>query len=138
MDSCAAITPEDIADVEVTFDLKLPAQVQKLYLSVNGGVPEPYVFESDTLDTVVSEFLPLKWKNDTAIDVYLGLVRDKQLVPKCFFPFAVDGGGDYFFVDTATPDGLVYFYRHDTASSDPLLNLRVGFDQFWALLRDAT
>jgi SMI1-KNR4 cell-wall len=111
----------------------------KLYLLANGGIPEPYVFEDENLDTVVTEFLPLKSENaNTAITCYRDLVLDKKSVPRYFFPFAVDGGGDYFFVDTATPEGAIYFYRHDNASSKPLLNLKVGFERFWALLKDET
>lgn len=138
-DSHTAITQQDIADIERGFGLKFPLSVRRLYLLTNGGIPEPYLFENESLDTVLTEFLPLRSEiADTAIKCYQDLVLDKELVPSRFFPFAVDGGGDYFFVDTATPEGAVYFYRHDTASSEPLLNLKVGFEQFWSLLKDET
>lgn len=136
-DSHEAITPQDLGEVEAKLDIKLPPSVRALYLSANGGVPKLHVFESDRLDTLVAEFVPLKSETaDTAVNCYKDLVLGQNLVPRYFFPFAVDAGGDYFFVDTTTPEGAVYFYRHDRAGSDPLLSLRIGFDQFWSLLRD--
>ncbi len=138
-DSQPAISGQDLTGIEADIGQKLPPPVRALYLAVNGGVPEPYVFSSDILDTVVTEFLPLKSESaTTALSCYQSLVREKGLVPEHFFPFAVEGGGDYFFVDMQTTEGMVYFYRHDTASSEPLLSLGVGFDQFWDSLIDET
>ena len=136
-DSHAALTPQDIADVEAKIGLRFPAPVRKLYLSANGGILDPCGFQNESLDTLVAEFLPLKVEDgDNAIAAYQDLVVDQETVPLNFFPFAVDMGGDYFFVDTTTPEGTVYFHRHDTASTDPLLNLRVGFERFWSALRE--
>lgn len=135
-DSNAAITPQDIADVEAQLGLRFPAPVRKLYLSANGGIPDPEGFQNEVLDTLVAEFLPLKFEDgDTAIAAYRDLVLVQKAVSSNLFPFAVDAGGDYFFVDTTTSEGRVYFYRHDTASTDPLLDLRVGFEQFWSSLK---
>lgn len=135
-DPNAAIMPQDIADVEVQLGLRFPAPVRELYLSTNGGIPDPEGFQNDVLDTLVAEFLPLKLEDgDTAIDAYRDLVHVQKIVSTNLFPFAVDAGGDYFFVDTTTSEGRVYFYRHDTASSNPLLDLRVGFEQFWSSLK---
>lgn len=69
-----------------------------------------------------------------ATETYAHLVRDHRLVPGHFFPFAVDGGGDYFFVDCSTTDGEVHLYRHDTARA-PLIPLSIGLNQFWDRLQ---
>ena len=61
------------------------------------------------------------------------LVVKERLVPVTMVPFAVDPGGDYFFVDTTTTDGHVYIYRHDTAHEN-LRSLGCGFDEFLASL----
>ena len=132
----STITTRDIEHVENSLGLKLPRAVHKLYLFANGGSPKPYVFENDSIDTVVSGLLPLKAQKGTAIVAYKKLVLNKKLVPQQFFPFAVDGGGDYFFVDCSTIDGTVYFFRGDSASAERLISLAVGFDQFWSLLKD--
>jgi cell wall assembly regulator SMI1 len=131
-----SINAQDIANAEKTLGIAFPSSVRSLYLSTNGGIPEPYVFENDKVDTVVTEFLPLKSScKGTALKSYERLVLDKKLVPQQFFPFAIDGGGDYFLVDCSTSNGAVFFYKSDSASSNHLLNLKLGFEQFWTLLK---
>jgi hypothetical protein len=131
-----ALTAGDIANAETSLGLSFPESVRKLYLSTNGGYPEPYVFENASVDTVVAEFLPLKSaRKGTALKSYEHLVVNKRLVARDFFPFAVDGGGDYFFVDCSTSEGVVYFYRGDSAERERLLDLKLGFDEFWASLK---
>jgi hypothetical protein len=136
-DSDLAITEEEIADIEAGLGLKLPPPVRKLYLVSNGGVPDPYVFEDENISTAITELLPLRSEmSDTAPKVYECLVLDRGLVSRRLFPFAVEGGGDYFFVDTMSAQGAVYLYRHDTADPEPLISLRIGFDKFWASLKE--
>jgi|APLak6261674355_1056100.scaffolds.fasta_scaffold01511_3 hypothetical protein len=131
------LNDQDIVDAEAKLGIKFPLVVRNFYLSSNGGIPEPYVFENDDIDTVISEFLPLiSERRGTALQAYERLVTEKQLVPWYFFPFAVDGGGDYFFVDTSISEGPVYFYRSDSADNQHLLSLNIGFEKFWTLLKD--
>jgi hypothetical protein len=47
----------------------------------------------------------------------------------------VDGGGDYFFVDCSTAAGSVSFYRGDSSTGEPLLDLELTFEQFWQSLK---
>ena len=130
------ITLEDLSDAEAELGLKLPADLKATYLKANGGQPNPYVFENEDLDTVVNEFLALRQStHGRAEDTYRLLVRDRRLVPANFFPFAVDGAGDYFFVDTATDHGAVYFYRSDSPVEDRLRDLKVGVREFWSRLK---
>jgi hypothetical protein len=115
--------------------LVLPDPVRQIYLRSNGGEPEPYVFQNDELDTVISQFLPLVSESrGTAVQSYRRLVAEKALVPANLFPFAVDGGGDYFFVDCKTAEGAVYFYRSDTGFDEKLVPLGLNFDKFWGAL----
>lgn len=131
-----SLSHADIADAEAILGMSLPIAVREHYLAVNGGSPVPYVYEDTNLETVVSEFLPLKSEHiRTALKTYEHLVLRKKLVPRPFFPFAVDGGGDYFFVDCSTSDGVVHFFRSDSARGAHLLNLRVGYKKFWPLLK---
>jgi len=63
---------------------------------------------------------------------------EKALAPKNFFPFAVDGGGDYFFADCDTPAAIVSFFQGDYWSSDRskcLLDLSLGIEQFISCLK---
>lgn len=128
----------EIDDVEVRLGLRFPAVLRAHFLNVNGGQPDPYVFEDTELDTVVSECLPLKSSHGTgtAVDAYNHLILSKCLAPLAYFPFAVDGGGDYFFCDCSTAEGTVYFYRSDSLDDrTKLLSLGVGFKEFWACLK---
>ena len=130
----------DIVCVENELDLKFPDPLRRYYLRWNGGEPEPYVFENDSLDTVVSEFFPLISHSgrDTAVSVYRRLILGKALAPTKFFPIAVDGGGDYFFVDCDTPVATVYFFRGDYWSDDKsecLFCLSMGIEEFITRLK---
>jgi hypothetical protein len=94
-----ALTEVQIKECETACGLRLPQALRETYLSANGGRPNPYVFEKK-IDTAISQFLPLMTKverRETALDVYQDLVLERAIVPITYFPFAVDGGGDYFF-----------------------------------------
>ncbi len=135
-DTEPSITLQDVAVVEASLGIRFPATLRDLYIHANGGNPEPYVFENKNLDTVVTEFLPLISEvREAAVKVYKRLVLDKRLVPLHFFPFAIDGGGDYFFIDCSTADGAVHFYRSDSLKSEKLLNLELNFNTFWSSLK---
>ena len=133
--SSDAISGLQIAACEEACGVRLPLSLRECYQESNGGQPEPYVFENDHLDTVVSEFLPLSTDGrGGAVKTYLLLVRERKIVPSHFFPFAVDGGGEYFFVDTKSEEGAVYFFRSD--SNEPgLLPLNLGVREFWQALK---
>jgi hypothetical protein len=131
-----SLTLRDISDAEKEVGLSFPTSLRNHYLTVNGGSPNPYVYEDENVDTTISECLPLRStrSRDTAIVVYQDLVISKGIVPTHFFPFAIDSGGDYLFVDCSSVDGDVYLYQHDTIY-EPLVPLRVGLDEFWARLK---
>jgi hypothetical protein len=124
----------EIADIEVTLGLGLPPSLISQYCQSNGGVPNPYVYEDNNVDTVVAAFLPIvsAYASRTAADVYRHLILEKKIVPQQYFPFAVDGGGDYFFVDCSTEDGEVSFFSADDRSLLPLL---IGIKDFWRALK---
>lgn len=132
------LTAEDVAQHEANLGFRLPESLRRFYLATNGGTPDRYVYEDANLDTSVSKFLPLHSDAPVghAVATYRYLTEEKCLVAPQFFPFAVDGGGDYFLVDTARTDAPVYFYNSDTADeSRRLLPLRIGFDAFCNALK---
>jgi SMI1-KNR4 cell-wall len=126
----------EVAEIEAILGIEFPPAVRSLYVSTNGGEPEPYVLENSNVDTVVAEFLPLKSdRKGTAVSSYGRLVIGQGLVPRHLFPFAIDGGGDYFFVDCSTSEGSVSFYRGDSSDGERLLDLDLAFEQFWSSLK---
>ena len=135
LESEERLSNDDIDEVESDLHIRLPIAVRSLYLESNGGIPSPYVFANQEVDTVVAELLPLKAiGKGTAGDAFKKLVLTHKLVPKSMFPFAVDGSGDYFFVDWTEENGHVYLYRGDTAADNPLLDLEYTFNDFWRSL----
>jgi len=133
-DSEEPLTEENINFFERELALQFPLSLREHFLRANGGRPDLNVYEYDNVDTDVSEFLPLRYGRGSAISVYQNHVLSKGFVPRHFFPFAVDGGGDYFYVDCSTEDGMVYLYRHDTAF-EHIVPLNVGIDEFCSRLK---
>ena len=129
------LTEVEVAAVERELGLIFPAPLRSLFLSNNGADPEPYVFNSDTLHTVVNETLPLISDTDrgTATESYFNLVIEKRIVGRSFFPFAVDAGGDYFFVDCGDSEAPVYFFRSDS-SADRVEKIANTLGEFWDAL----
>jgi len=130
------LTERDIAAAENVLELIFPNPLRSFFLENNGADPEPYVFKSATLHTVVNETLPLisDTGRGTAIESYNKLVIEKKITPKNFFPFAVDPGGDYFFVDCDDSAAAVYFFRSESAT-DQLEKIADSLGEFWDALQ---
>jgi len=132
------LTRQAIERTAREFQLTFPESLIDLYLKANGGEPEPYVFQKGNIDTVVTEFLALtSTEFDTSPEVYRDLVLTKKIVPKHLYPFAIDGGGDYFFVNTIDGSEGVFLYLHDTSRKNHLVNLKMTFSEFWLSLVDS-
>ena len=131
-DTDRKLIENDIQLAERQLGFLLPAQLREHYLKWNGGCPEPYLLSDDKVDTVVSEVLPLfSDGSGTAIDSYKTLVTERHIVDRKFFPFAVDGAGDYFFINVDS--GKVYFYSSDNEER-PML-VAETLTAFWYKLR---
>lgn len=130
------VSESEIQRCESRYKIRLPKSLRQIYLQFNGGEPDLYVFKNELLDTVVSEFLPLISEvRGTSIEAYKRLVLGRNIVPDNLFPFAVDGGGDYFFADMETARGGVHFYQSDALNRPPLLALEMSVDEFWSFLK---
>lgn len=129
---------EDVASIERELGFAFPIALRSFFLEHNGADPDPYVLISDGLRTVVNETLPLVsgCGRGTAVDSYKELVLKKGIVDQSFFPFAIDAGGDYFFVNCGDPTGEVYFFRSDTADDDMrgLQRVASSLAEFWGAL----
>ncbi len=130
------LSESEIQNIESDLGLAFPAALKELFLNHNGAEPEPYVLEIDDLriSTVVSRTLPLvsRTGSGTAVQTYRRLVTEMQVVPENFFPFAVDGGGDYLLIDCDT--GTISFLKSDPDVK--LVELGVDLNGFWDLLKE--
>ena len=130
------VRPGEIADVEDRFELALPEDLKRIYTQTNGGTLEDFLYEYGDISTVISQILPLSSDSGmSAARSYHLFVEDRGIVPRHFFPFAVDGGGDYFFVDCRTAEGRVHLFRADDDPPEQLQDLGVGIAGFGARLR---
>lgn len=107
----------DILSVQRDLGVQLAPELVDFYLSTNGGEPERYVLARPDIrvETSVTEFLPLRSDRPgvlTAADVYRSEILERRLLPTSYFPFAVDGGGDFFYLDSDSERCVLY--RHDT------------------------
>lgn len=137
------ISSKEVAGVEERLGIKFPAPLREFYLESNGGCPEAFYFCSDEHDLylIVNETLPLisETGRGTAVSTYTRLVEQKRLVPKNFFPLAVDPGGEYFFVDCNSPGANVYYFDSRDWSGDTdncLIDFSLPLDDFWAALSE--
>ena len=134
--SDAPLSIDDILELERQIGLVFPGPLRAAYLRSNGGQPDPYVIETSIVDTVVSEFLSLTTTEGlSSPEAYASLVRRKGLAPANFFPFAVEGGGDFFLVNLSTPTAEVYIYTGDAEPGEELRSLGLGLDDFWSSLK---
>lgn len=132
-----SLTEAQVATVERDLGLTFPRPLRDYFLRTNGGYPDLCVYEDEgdeEIGVVVQHCLPLTKERVAADSTYRSLVAAKGLVPKHFFPFALDPGGDVLFVDCSTEDGQVVLWHHDTAF-DPLVPIKVGLDEFWSRLK---
>jgi hypothetical protein len=125
---------EQIASFERELDIRFPPGLRKHYLRANGGYPEPYNYEDEIVDTVVQGCLPLQYDGYSAITAYKDQILKKSVLPKHFFPFAYDPGGNLFYVDCSSANGMVYLHWHDV-TNEPLIALNVDIDEFWSRLK---
>ena len=126
-------TDEQVDEIERRAGLRFPSGLRRLFREANGGRPEPYVYRDENNDTDISECLALREGRGSAWWTYELMVLSQKLVPRHFFPFAVDSGGDTFLVDCSSAQGMVFRYRHDTAF-EPVVPLNVAIEELWSRL----
>lgn len=132
------LSRDEITNIENELGISFPEKLRELFENYNGGVPVPYVLEESVLNTVINETLPLITNKGrgTAVRTYRLLVIERQITKRNFFPFAVDAGGDYFFVDCDTSDSRVYFFRSDSdLFCNRLIDLELTLEEFWGRLK---
>ena len=123
----------EIARVSRQIGLKFPCELIGFYKCFNDGEPDPYVFRRGDDEILVSATLPLSSPlgRRTAVDTYDALVNNKKIVGKAYFPFAVEGGGDYFFVDCVHETESVHYYRSDTIFDSGLVRVAGSLAEFF-------
>ena len=130
-------TDADLDLLQQRFGFKLPEIVRDHFLKNNGGVPNPHVFILDHfIATEVACSLSVITNSGGTLvgDVY-GRFVSNGWIAEGLLPFAVDAGGDYFFVDCRSDRLDTYFYDTQVRTEGPgLVDLERGFLDFWETL----
>ena len=124
----------DMRKLVALVGFEIPDVVKVYFMQFGGGVPNPFLLRiQDFVDTEVSYLLSILADSGgpSIGDVYLNF-RESERVPQGFLPFAVDGGGDFFFVNCLKSSTPTFFY--DSKVNRRLIDLDRGFEDFWDLL----
>jgi cell wall assembly regulator SMI1 len=118
IESQKSLTLEEIQGFEKKFNVKLPKEFISLYLKYNGGIPTHEYYNGYAL----IYYMPIKYGKETnSIDYKMISLKEAELLPDGFLPFAYDSGGWYFALDlNETNYGAVYVIRNDMADDYPV------------------
>ncbi len=106
------ITQEDLNLFLLEKDLTLPNSYKSYILKNNGGKPEKEFISG----IKIHYFHPIKYGKYSLEEV---LIDFKDVLPKGFFPFADDGGGNPLCISTNEEDfGKIYIYFTDDGQID--------------------
>jgi cell wall assembly regulator SMI1 len=119
-EACAALTSDDLDDVERIIGIKLPFDLRAHYLTHNGGRPIPgfYFFEGEFYG--VHEFLAMKanekcsYRHSEFERAYFNLSIGNLLLPNECIPFAIDEGGDVYVYNLSDKKyGTISIVQHE-------------------------
>jgi len=120
---------------EARVGCRFPPRLMRLFLETNGGRPSHNFYGDGGNAREVFHCLPLREGRNSVQHIYEILVHRKRLFPAHFVPFAVDPGGDTFFIDCDSPNGLVYLFDHEDVDNY-CKPLNVTIDEFFDKLTD--
>ena len=108
VNSSVDLTSRDIESIEKEIGQDIPDVLKDFYLLHNGGELEGgrcvFVEEKSDSEYNINTFLPIKYKRfeeDYLLEeCFRSFVIDKKLMPAKFIPFAIDGGGYPFALNT--------------------------------------
>lgn len=131
------LSEEQIESVERSLGLQFPRSLREYFLQPDRVRQDLCIYddeEDERVGVVVHHRLSLSDGRENALAIYSDHVLKKELVPRSFFPFAVDPGGDILYVDCSSQSGSVYLWHHDTAF-DPIIPFKIDLETFWSRLR---
>lgn len=128
---CVPLSREQLAEVEKELQMSLPAELRKLFLTCNGGVPEKTYFGTDRIEVEIGSLLPIRSTasgEETSFEsVYRRLVSKAEM-PSSLIPFGYDTGRAGVFCVDAESSRVVY-YVHDEPE-DPKKEVAASLDDF--------
>lgn len=124
-----SVSDEQLAALEQDHNLKLPALLRDFYKRYCGIPIHPVTFTVDGQSFTVTQFIPL-FSGSMSADHILDIYRLCGRFPEGYFPLAVSGTGDDYFLDTRTD--TIYWVSMDQPHKP--VRLIQGLEQFFSLL----
>ncbi|OOF13493.1 hypothetical protein BZG79_08080 [Salinivibrio sp. MA427] len=106
-----------IVELERELGQKLPKDLIQHYHLYNGGrLDEKSYFDGGGLiELQIEEFLVMGENSNLSFESTIKRIKnEKKLIPRDFFPFAINSGGDFYCMDTC---GKIYFCSMDMSNS---------------------
>lgn len=114
VDSKHQLSDADFDWLEGEIGIRLPQDVRLQYLMFNGGEPEDCIYIHNGYKYVVQEFFSIKYgkTGHTIEDNYRELACNEKVIPKDIVPFASDPAGDFYCIDMATGNVVIFRSEH--------------------------
>lgn len=120
------VTAADLDALAAKVDFPLPEDFRAHYQATNGGVPERAWW--DSLDEhppcQVTDFKAIKAEARNGLENYALSLREKDMVPEHFLPFAASSSSGCFCMDSKTGGVFHVIFEHIDPEKDPSDNLR--------------
>lgn len=118
IESSTQLHENDISEVELLLNKKLPKELRDFYLNNNGGEIEGdrYIYMTKEENGYgVQTFFPIKYKrdeDDSLLEKWTMLFCNQKRIPENYIVFACDDGGAPFCCEIET--GHIYFADPDS------------------------
>ena len=118
-ESYPKISVEDIEQVELACEVKLPREYREFILKHNGGGPEHHDYKlSGEYAGDFSHFYGIR-EYPASSDLRTMLEEYRELIPSGYFPIGESYGGDVLCVCLEQSElGSIYMWDHETANYD--------------------
>ncbi|WP_250465082.1 SMI1/KNR4 family protein [Microbulbifer litoralis] len=114
------LSSSDIKSAEQDLGIKFPGSLVAFYKEVNGGYFVRNCWKSCSEEIyIVGQILPIKYTlraSKMSLENSYCVLRDKNMLPDSFVPFAMDLGGNYFCV--GGKDEKIYWLSHEHSIED--------------------
>lgn len=104
---------EVINDFESEFEVELPEHYKSLLRSANGGHPELDSIDGGNGQFAINRFYHLTHEDRSSESLWYATGHWRQILGVKAVPFANDGGGNQFFLDTRDTPASVKLCLHD-------------------------
>ena len=101
-----------IEEIEEKYQIKFPTMLRSYYLSYGDCLIHPCEFQVDGVVREVNAMIPLSFEAHLHFCKIVDRERAEEWIPKTFYPFAYDSGGNYYYWDATNGKIYLIFCTH--------------------------